>query len=227
MEVNVATTAPAPRLGARQLAALGAIALGLVAVRAALREVHVPGHVALPTLFSLVLARRVAPGVPAATGVAATAGLVGAGFGMGLGVGGALTPLLAAAVVDAAGRFARSLFDRVATLALLGAVAAATRCVPALFVESAASGSLAAALWTALPHAAFGALGAPLALVVLRQPRREPSAQPRRSARLAKKPATATSATVAPTARSKRQASARPSAPAPAPSASESESRAR
>jgi hypothetical protein len=219
MEVNAATTAPAPRLDVRQLAALGTIALGLVAVRAALREVHVPGHVALPTLFSLVLARSVAPGVPAATGVAATAGLVGAGFGMGLGIGGALTPLLAAAVVDAAGRFARPLFDRVATLALLGAVAAATRCVPALFVEAAASGSLAAALWTALPHAAFGALGAPLALAVARQPRR--------SARLAKKPATATRATVAPTARSKRQASARPSAPAPAPSASESESRAR
>jgi hypothetical protein len=174
--MEVRTGALAPRLDVRRLAALGALALGLALVRAALRDVHVPGHSALPTLFALVLARAVAPGVPAATGVAATSGLLGAGLGLGpgggLGIGGATTPLLAALVVDAAGRFAKPLFRHVATLALLGAVAAATRALPALFVEAFASGSLGAAtlaaLWQALPHAAFGALGAPLALAVWR-----------------------------------------------------------
>jgi hypothetical protein len=104
--------------------------------------------------------------------VAATAGLLGAGLGMGGGMGGVLTPLLAGAVVDGAGRWARPLFAHVVTLALLGAAAGFTRFVPALFVDASAGGSFAAvtaqAALTALPHAAFGALGAALVPVVMR-----------------------------------------------------------
>jgi hypothetical protein len=166
------------RLGVRRLALLGGLALGLVAVRAVLREVHVPGHVALPTLFSLVLARFVAPGVPAASGVAATAGLLGAGLGLGGGVGGVVTPLLAGAVVDAAGRCAPPLFSHVLTLALLGAAAGFTRFVPALLVGAGTGSSdalVAHAALAALPHAAFGALGAALAPAVLRARGRRPA----------------------------------------------------
>jgi hypothetical protein len=172
VEVSAASGVLPERLGVRRLVLLGGLALGLVAVRAVLRDVHVPGHVALPTLFSLVLARFVAPGVPAASGVAATSGLLGAGLGMGGGVGGVVTPLLAGAVVDAAGRWARPLFSHVVTLALLGAVAGFTRFVPALAVDAFAGPSVAAvvthAALAALPHAAFGALGAALAPAVLR-----------------------------------------------------------
>jgi hypothetical protein len=92
-------------------------------------------------------------------------------------VGGVLTPLLAGAVVDAAGRFAKPLFSNFVTLALLGAVSGFTRFVPALFVAGWAAGSLdaltAQAALKALPHAAFGALGAALAPAVLRARRSE------------------------------------------------------
>lgn len=172
VEVRAASGALPERLGVRRLLLLGGITLGLVAVRAALRDVHVPGHVALPTLFSLVLARLVAAGLPAATVVAAGSGVLGAGVGLGGGVSGVLTPLLAGGVVDAAGRFAKPLFSNVVTLALLGAVAGFTRFVPALVAALVAAGSLdaitAQAALKALPHAAFGALGAALAPAALR-----------------------------------------------------------
>lgn len=158
-----------PRLDRRTLAWVGGLALALLAVRAALRGIHVPGHAALPALGAFVLAQERLRVQGAALAVALSAGALGAlgGFGS---VGAFASWLLAALVVDAAAWRSPDFASRLVTCALIGALAGSLRILldlPVLFSGAADLG--APALLSLAGHAGFGALGAALVPLLRRR----------------------------------------------------------
>jgi hypothetical protein len=151
-----------PRLDARALLWVGGLAAALVAARAALRGIHVPGHAALPALFLMVTAaaRVRVPGAALAVALPAAAG---AALGVLAGPGGVASLLLAALVVDAASWLRPRFVASAAACAGVGALAGALRLVPDLPLLLGGLPDLGAPAWLSIAaHAGFGALGAAL-----------------------------------------------------------------
>jgi hypothetical protein len=178
-EVALTTSGRAvPRSAARDALLLVLLGAALLGMRAALRDVGIPGHAAAPALFFLVLGRSLVPRRGAALAVAATTGLATA-LGVTGGPGGAVTLLLAAVVVDGVGLLRPGFVTSLPACAAVGALAGAARLLPALAML--AAGSLHAGgvppLLSGLAHAAFGALGAALVPAVRGRPSRPAAAR--------------------------------------------------
>lgn len=164
-----------PHVDARAWLWIGGLAAVLLAARAALHGIHVPGHNALPALSILVLAvsRVRAPG--AALAVALPAWAAGSAGWIG-DAGGATALLLAAACVEIAARLAPGFSERALACAAVGAVAGALRFLPDLPMWLGALPDPGApALLSVVSHAGFGALGAALVPFLTRGARRDPT----------------------------------------------------
>ncbi len=157
-----------PLIDARALLWIGGLAAALVATRAALRGIHVPGHAALPALFVLVLAASKvrAPGAALVVALPAWAAASSGWIG---GPGGATALLLAAASVEGASFLMPGFTGRPLACAAAGALAGSLRILPDLpMVLGALPDPGAPALVSLLGYAIFGALGAALVPLLTR-----------------------------------------------------------